>query len=63
MQNGRYAEAEQVYREDLARLPDNGWSLYGLAESLRAQKKDPEEAKATTNKISKALGQSRHQNH
>ena len=35
--NGRYAEAEQVYREDLARLPENGWSLYGLASSLKAQ--------------------------
>ena len=53
MQNGRYAEAEQVYREDLARLPDNGWSLYGLSESLRAQKKDPEEAKATRKKFQK----------
>ena len=40
MQNGRFAEAEQVYREDLKRLPDNGWSLFGLAESLRAQKKN-----------------------
>ena len=40
MQNGRFAEAEQVYREDLKRLPDNGWSLYGLTESLRAQKKN-----------------------
>jgi tetratricopeptide (TPR) repeat protein len=53
MQNGRYAEAEQVYREDLARLPDNGWSLYGLAESLRAQKKDLKEAKATEAKFKK----------
>ena len=53
MQNGRYAEAEQVYREDLARLPDNGWSLYGLSESLRAQKKSPEEAKTTMKKFQK----------
>ena len=53
MQNGRYAEAEQVYREDLARLPDNGWSLYGLAESLRAQKKNADEAKATRAKFQK----------
>jgi tetratricopeptide (TPR) repeat protein len=53
MQNGRYAEAEQVYREDLARLPDNGWSLYGLAESLSAQKKDAAEAKATRAKFQK----------
>ena len=47
MQNGRYAEAEQIYREDLARLPENGWSLYGLASSLRAQKKKLSEAAAT----------------
>ncbi len=39
MRAGRFAEAEQIYREDLARLPENGWSLYGLAESLRAQKR------------------------
>lgn len=36
---GRYAEAESVYREDLRRLPNNGWSLYGLASSLEAQGK------------------------
>ncbi|MGZ4982728.1 MAG: tetratricopeptide repeat protein [Chthoniobacterales bacterium] len=39
MRAGRFAEAEEVYREDLRRLPENGWSLYGLSESLRAQKK------------------------
>jgi tetratricopeptide (TPR) repeat protein len=42
MQAGRYAEAEQVYREDLARLPENGWSLYGLARSLELQHKNDE---------------------
>ena len=51
MQNGRYAEAEQIYREDLARLPENGWSLYGLASSLRAQKKNLSEAAATDAKF------------
>lgn len=30
-------EAERVYREDLAHYPENGWSLLGLARSLRAQ--------------------------
>jgi tetratricopeptide (TPR) repeat protein len=40
MKAGRFAEAEQVYRDDLARLPENGWSLFGLAQSLRAQSKD-----------------------
>jgi tetratricopeptide (TPR) repeat protein len=39
MKAGQFAEAEEIYREDLKRLPENGWSLYGLAESLRAQKK------------------------
>ena len=53
MRNGRYAEAEEIYREDLKKLPDNGWSLYGLAESLRAQKKNADEAKATTAKFRK----------
>jgi hypothetical protein len=35
----RYAEAEAVYRQDLARYPENCWSLYGLARSLRMQHK------------------------
>ncbi len=34
---GRHQEAEQVYREDLADWPGNGWSLYGLAGCLRAR--------------------------
>lgn len=44
MNEGRFAEAEQVYREDLRRIPDNGWSLFGLTESLRLQKKAEAEA-------------------
>ena len=44
MQRGRFAEAEATYREDLALYPDNGWSLYGLARSLRLQKKNAAEA-------------------
>jgi hypothetical protein len=42
MRNGKFADAEAVYREDLARLPENGWSLYGLTESLRRQGKTDE---------------------
>jgi tetratricopeptide (TPR) repeat protein len=34
---GRPADAEQAFREDLARFPDNSWSLRGLADSLEAQ--------------------------
>ena len=37
--DGRHAEAEQVFREDLARNRRNGRSLFGLAESLKAQGK------------------------
>jgi len=36
----RPAEAEQVYRTDLKRFPENGWALFGLGQSLRAQQKD-----------------------
>ena len=39
---GRAVEAEVVYWEDLRRNPENGWSLFGLAQSLRAQGKDEE---------------------
>ena len=37
MADGRAAEAEQVYREDLVKNPENGWSLLGLELALRAQ--------------------------
>jgi len=46
LQAGRPREAEQVYREDLARNPDNGWSLFGLTQSLRAQGNAAEAARA-----------------
>lgn len=36
---GEPAEAERVYREDLERFPRNGWSLFGLAQSLERQGK------------------------
>ena len=42
MKAGRAAEAEGVYREDLKRNPENGWSLYGLAQALAAQRKNGE---------------------
>ena len=43
---GQNAEAEKVYREDLRRFPENGWSLFGLAQALRAQGKKTEAAAA-----------------
>jgi len=42
LQAGRATEAEAVYREDLRRNPENGWSLFGLGQSLRAQGKGAE---------------------
>jgi tetratricopeptide (TPR) repeat protein len=44
MELGRPADAERVYREDLRQNPENGWSLYGLAQSLKAQGKTAEAA-------------------
>lgn len=34
---GRAADAAQAFRKALAQAPDNGWALYGLAESEAAQ--------------------------
>ncbi|GAB4161771.1 MAG: hypothetical protein Fur0046_40390 [Cyanobacteria bacterium J069] len=42
LQADRPAEAEQVFRENLATYPNNGWALYGLAQSLEAQGKTAE---------------------
>ena len=53
MKQKRFAEAEQVYRDDLARLPENGWSLLGLAESLRKQMKNADEVAQTQMKFKK----------
>jgi tetratricopeptide (TPR) repeat protein len=33
----QYEDAERVYRKDLAKWKDNGWSLYGLSAALRGQ--------------------------
>jgi tetratricopeptide (TPR) repeat protein len=53
MKQQRFAEAEEVYRDDLARLPENGWSLLGLAESLRKQKKNADEVAQTQARFEK----------
>jgi tetratricopeptide (TPR) repeat protein len=53
MKQKRFAEAEQVYRDDLARLPENGWSLLGLAKSLRKQNKNADEIAQTETKFKK----------
>ena len=42
LEAGRPEEAEAVYREDLKRFRENGWSLFGLAKSLEAQRRSSE---------------------
>lgn len=42
---GRPIQAEKVYRADLVHRPENGWSLHGLAQSLRAQNRAKEAVK------------------
>jgi tetratricopeptide (TPR) repeat protein len=46
LRDGQAAEAEQVFRDDLARNPNNPRSLFGLAAALRAQKKSAASAEA-----------------
>ena len=41
---GNAVEAEDVYRQNLKRFPENGWALFGLAQALRAQGKEAEAA-------------------
>jgi hypothetical protein len=50
---GHAREAEVVYWEDLRRHAENGWSLFGLAQALRAQGKNPE-AEAVQARFDKA---------
>jgi tetratricopeptide (TPR) repeat protein len=44
LREGRAIEAEHVFREDLRRNPGNARSLFGLAESLKAQQRVDEAA-------------------
>jgi tetratricopeptide (TPR) repeat protein len=43
---GRFAEAEQAFRDSLARVRNNGWALAGLAETYRQMGK-PKAERAT----------------
>jgi tetratricopeptide (TPR) repeat protein len=46
LEAGRPRDAERVYREDLRRFPDNGWSLMGLALALSAEGRTADAAAA-----------------
>jgi tetratricopeptide (TPR) repeat protein len=53
LEAGRPAEAEAVYWQDLGHNRENGWSLFGLIQSLRIQGKD-EQAGIIENRFRKA---------
>lgn len=42
LQAGNAAGAERTYRQDLKQHPRNGWALFGLEQSLKAQKREAE---------------------
>jgi tetratricopeptide (TPR) repeat protein len=47
------AEAEQAFRDELQRNPENGWSLHGLARALKAQGRK-QEAQEASDRFAKA---------
>lgn len=51
---GKYAGAEKLYREDMVRFPENVWSLKGLALALHGQQKHAEAARVEA-RLQKAL--------
>lgn len=53
LEAGKPQEAQEVFEEDLQRHPHNGWALFGLMQSLRAQGKTAE-ANAIEGQFSKA---------
>ncbi len=53
LEAGKFAEAEQVYLNDLKKLPENGWALNGLHKALIKQNKT-QEAVAVKARMDKA---------
>ena len=51
LRDKQYAEAEKVFRADLARNKNNPRSLYGLSRALKAQKKDASSQTAQFGKL------------
>ncbi|MGH9870686.1 MAG: DUF1684 domain-containing protein [Candidatus Polarisedimenticolia bacterium] len=46
LESGRAKDAEQIYLQDLTKLPHNGWSLLGLSRSLSLQGRSADASKA-----------------
>ena len=63
MAAGSFAEAEQVYRDDLKRLPENGWSLLGLCQALAAQQTGCVELEGNPCPFQQSMGQGGRENH
>jgi len=53
LEAGKPADAEQVFRDELQRNPENGWSLHGLARALKAQGRKAE-SQAVAERFAKA---------
>ena len=47
----RPADAEAVYRADLAQYPRNGWAMFGLIQALEAQDKDASDVQAQFDRV------------
>ena len=54
LEAGKPAEAEQAYRDELARNPENGWSLHGLAQCAEGARQEAAEAKEAAERFAKA---------
>lgn len=46
LRQGKFGEAEAVFRQDLKKNPENGRSLFGLGQALKAQNKTGEASRA-----------------
>jgi tetratricopeptide (TPR) repeat protein len=56
LEAGRPEQAETVYRQDLKQQPENGWSLFGLWQSLDAQGHRNQEALDVRRRFENAWG-------
>lgn len=54
LQAGRTDEAERVYREDLARWPENGWSILGLRNCAEQRSAPASELKTLNDRLERA---------